>query len=124
MNLAATLKYLYPNIVIGEQGQSECTIELRDGVPYIEQWLREDKPPTVDEIKKAWVIVQAELESKEQAQKVVEQQQQVGALEAKRAYIRLQTIIDGVDTATVVQMRAAIKQIAIDVQHLIRAVVK
>jgi len=51
-------------------------------------------------------------------------QQRAGIVEAKRAYARLQTIIDNADTATPVQLRAAIKEIARDVQHLIRAAVR
>lgn len=60
----------------------------------------------------------------EQTAKAIEDQQSAGIVEAKRAYARLQTIIDGADTATTVQLRSAIKEIARDVQHLIRAAVR
>jgi TPP-dependent indolepyruvate ferredoxin oxidoreductase alpha subunit len=124
MNLAAVLRSLYPGIVIGEQGQSECTIELRDGVPRIEQWSRPEKQPTTQEIEAAWPAVQATLAAAELAKKTADDQQTVGVIEAKRAYARMQTIIDSVDTATVAQMRLAIKEMARDIQHLIRAAVR
>ena len=60
----------------------------------------------------------------EQTSKTAEDQRQAGIVEAKRAYARMQTIIDGADTATTVQMRTAIKEMARDIQHLIRAAVR
>lgn len=57
MNLAAVLRRLYPGIVIGEQGQSECTIEMLNGSPRIEQWHRQDPQPTMAEIEAAWPAV-------------------------------------------------------------------
>jgi hypothetical protein len=36
----------------------------------------------------------------------------------------MQTIIDGADTATTAQLRAAIKEMAGTIQHLIRAAVR
>ena len=56
--------------------------------------------------------------------KTADDEQSAGIVEAKRAYARLQTIIDNADTATTAQMRLAIKEIARDVQHLIRAAVR
>jgi hypothetical protein len=124
MNLAAVLRSLYPGIVIGEQGQSECTIELRDGVPRIEQWSRPEKQPTIQEIEAAWPAVEAAIAASALARKTADDQQSAGIAEAKRAYARLQTIIDGADTATTAQLRAAIKEMARDIQHLIRAAVR
>ena len=60
----------------------------------------------------------------EQAAKTTDDQQKSGIVEAKRAYARMQTIIDNADTATTVQLRAAIKEMARDIQHLIRAAVR
>lgn len=60
----------------------------------------------------------------EATQKTADDQQSAGIVEAKRAYARLQTIIDGADTATTAQLRAAIKEMARDIQHLIRAAVR
>lgn len=56
--------------------------------------------------------------------KTADDEQTAGIVEAKRAYARLQTIIDNIDTATTAQLRAAIKEMARDIQHLIRATVK
>lgn len=58
------------------------------------------------------------------ARKTADDEQSAGIVEAKRAYARLQTIIDNADTATTVQLRAAIKEMARDIQHLIKAVVR
>jgi hypothetical protein len=60
----------------------------------------------------------------EAARKTADDQQTAGIVEAKRAYARMQTIIDNADTATTVQLRAAIKEMARDIQHLIRAAVR
>lgn len=57
-------------------------------------------------------------------QKAADGQQQTGITGAKKAYSRLQTIIDNADTATTAQLRAAIKEMATDLQHLIRAAVR
>lgn len=124
MNLAAVLRYLFPGIVIGEQGQSECTIEDDGKGPRIAKWMRAEKQPTMAEIEAAWPAVQAALAQAAAEKQAADDHQRAGIDEAKRAYARLQLIIDGASTATTAQMRAAIAEMARDIQHLIRAAVR
>lgn len=92
--------------------------EDRGGV-YLE-WLSAARQPTAQEIEAAAPGALAAA----QAEELEKQQQQAGIVEAKRAYARMQAIIDGVDTATIAQLRLAVKEIARDIQHLIHAAVK
>lgn len=92
--------------------------------PFIAKWMSAIRQPDAATIAQA----QIEAESQEQAEaaerKAADDQQAAGIVEAKRAYARMQQIIDGADTATTVQLRAAIKEMARDIQHLIRAAVR
>jgi TPP-dependent indolepyruvate ferredoxin oxidoreductase alpha subunit len=124
MNVAAVLRSLYPSIVIGEQGQSDCTVEDDGNGPRIARWLRAEKQPTMQEIEAAWPAVQAALAAEAAERRTADDQQSAGIVEAKRAYARMKTIIDGADTATTAQLRAAIKEMAGTIQHLIRAAVR
>lgn len=92
--------------------------------PYIAKWLHPNKRPTAQEIEAAWPAVQAALAAEAVARKTADDQQSAGITEAKKAYARMQTIIDGADTATTLQLRAAIKEIARNIQHLIKAAVR
>lgn len=119
MNLARIIEILRPGIVIGEQG-SECSIALGpDGVPYIETWKRADKQPTREEIAAAEPEALAALQA--EADKRTESN--LARDDAKRALAALDTIIGGIDTATLAQTRAAIKQLAQIQKHLILATV-
>lgn len=95
----------------GGKGDGTYRLDFTDG---------KSRDATGQEVAEALAI--AETESTEH--KVADAQQNAGIIEAKRAYARMQTIIDNADTATTVQLRAAIKEIARDVQHLIRAAVR
>lgn len=112
--------------VLKSMGFDHNSFDLQDDGkgPYIVRWHSSEKQPTLQEIEAAWPVVQAALLQEKETQRIADEQQQGGIVEAKRAYKRLQTIIDGVDTATIVQLRAAIKTLARDVQHLIRATIK
>lgn len=102
----------------------DCIIAERDGSPHITKWNRPEKQPTMQEIEAAWPAVQAALVADAAARKTADDQQSAGIVEAKRAYARMQAIIDGADTATTAQLRAAIKEMAGTMQHLIRAAVR
>jgi len=118
--IAQTLKALYPGIDF----EVDCILVEDGNGPRIAKWLRAEKQPTIAEIEAAWPAVQAALAQAAQEKQAADDQQKSGIDEAKRAYARLQTIIDNADTATTVQLRAAIKEMARDIQHLIRATVK
>ena len=120
MRLDAVIAALVP----GVDFERECLIEDHGNGPRIAKWLRAEKQPTMQEIEAAWPAVQAALAQAAAEKQTADDQQRAGIDEAKRAYARLQTIIDNIDTATTVQLRAAIKEIARDVQHLIRAAVR
>ena len=123
--IAETLRFMFPGIVLGTLGDgADCAIVDEGKGPRIVEWRRAEKQPTIAEIEAAWPAVQVAMAAEAAARKKDDDQRRAGVVEAKRAYTRLQTIIDGADTATVAQMRTAIKQIAIDVQHLIRAAVR
>lgn len=118
--LSQTLTHMFPGIDL----ENECAIDDYGQGPRIVKWLRAEKQPTLQEIEAAWPAVQAALVADATARKTADDQQSAGIAEAKRAYARLQTIIDNADTATTVQLRAAIKEMARDIQHLIRAAVR
>lgn len=118
--VAAVLQSMFPGIDL----ESECAIDDYGQGPRIVKWNRPEKQPTMQEIDAAWPAVQAAIAAEEVAKKAADDQQGAGIVEAKKAYARLQTIIDNVDTATTAQLRAAIKEMATDLQHLIRAAVR
>lgn len=106
------LTKLVPNCIgAGGKGNGVYRLDFADGT-FREATLQE--------------IAAAELaETIEAAErKTAEDQQAAGIVEAKRAYARMQQIIDNADTATIAQLRAAIKEMARDIQHLIRAAVR
>jgi XkdW protein len=113
---------LYPGATIGPFG--DVLLQDDGSGPYIARWNRPEKQPTMQEIEAEWPAVQVALAAEAQAKKAADDQQTAGIVEAKRAYARMQTIIDGADTATTVQQRAAIKEMAGTIQHLIRAAVR
>lgn len=94
----------------------------KDG-PVVE-WLGGVELVPMKQIESVWPAVQAVLKSEAAERKITDAQHKAGINAAKLAYARMQTIIDGADTATMAQMRIAIKEIARDIQHLIRAAVR
>jgi len=98
--------------------------EAGDGTARITAWFSNEPQPTPKEVEAALPAAQAALTAAEQTKQELYNQQQAGIVEAKRAYARMQAIIDGVDTATIAQLRLAVKEIARDIQHLIHAAVK
>ena len=113
MNIALALQHLGFRVDVDFIASSESLI-----------WLSAHPQPTIKDIEAAWPAAQAALTAEAAARKAADDQQTAGIVEAKRAYARMQTIIDGADTATTVQLRAAIKEMARDIQHLIRAAVR
>ena len=99
-----------------------ATQKTKDDIEVI--WLSQAQQPTAEEIEAAWPAVQAALAQAAQEKQTADDQQREGIDQAKRAYARLQTIIDNADTATTAQLRAAIKEMAGTIQHLIRAAVR
>lgn len=120
MNIHKVLESMYPGIDVW----AEVLIADSGAGPYVAEWKRPEPQPTMKEIEAAWPAVQAALAAEAAARKAADDQQSAGIVEAKRAYARMQTIIDNADTATTVQLRAAIKEMARDIQHLIRAAVR
>ena len=86
---------------------------------YIKIWLTDAQQPTQAEIEAAALPALAELEQIRLDGLADEQSRQ----RAKAAYTQLQTIVDGIDGATLAQAKTAIKQIAQISQDLIRATV-
>lgn len=95
----------------GGKGNDTFRLDFADGT------FRDATPKEVAAAEAATIVEAAE-------RKAADDQQSAGIVEAKRAYARMQTIIEGVDTATTAQLREAIKEMARDIQHLIRATVK
>ena len=111
MSLASTLAYLYPNIDLAPGGECEI-VEGR-----IAKWRRAERQPT-----------DAELKAAEPAALVAEQAEEAKRVEsytarddAKRALVALDTIIAGIDGATLAQAKTAIKQLAQIQRHIILA---
>lgn len=113
MSLASTLAYLYPNIDLAPGGECEI-VEGR-----IAKWRRAERQPT-----------DAELKAAEPAALVAEQAEEAKRVEsatarddAKRALTALDAIIAGAPTATIVQLRAEVEQMARIQKHIILALV-
>lgn len=122
MQIDRIIAHLYPGAIFGFVGD----VELRDdgGGPYIARWDRPEPKPTALELQLAWPAVKLALDKIAADDQAAEAERKTGVEQAKLAYSRLQIIIDTADTATTAQLRAAIKELARDVQHLIRAAVQ
>lgn len=110
------LIHQFPQLVAGcigaaDNGNGTYRLDFSDGTK------RNAAPAEIAAAEAATIAEAAE-------RKAADDQQSAGIVEAKRAYARMQTIIDNADTATTVQLRAAIKEMARDIQHLIRAAVR
>lgn len=111
--LAETIQYLYPGIDL----RNECLLQDDGAGPYIKAWRRAEKQPTIDELKAAEPAALAAL-AVEDAKRV---ESTTARDDAKRALAALDTIIAGIDAATLAQAKAAIKQLAQIQKHLILA---
>lgn len=98
--------------------------EAGDGTARITAWFSAEPQPTPAEVEAELPAVQAALAQAAAEKQAADDQHRASIDEVKKAYARLQTIIDLSDIATTLQMRAAIKEMARDIQHLIRAAVR
>lgn len=87
--------------------------------PYIKAWRRPEKQPTEAEIEAAAPAVIAALQA-EEAKRI---ESHTARADAKQALAALDTIISGIDGATLAQAKAAIKQLAQIQKHIILATV-
>ena len=117
MNVAAILESLYPGIAIGPD--LDCNVEQIDGVVRVVNWKRAEKQPTMAELRTAEPAALATL----QAQESKRIESDTARSEAKQALAALDTIIAGIDGATLAQAKTAIKQEAQILRHLILATV-
>jgi len=120
--LDISLRYLFPDIDFFPG--RDCDLVDDGKGPYIAAWRRQEKQPTLQELEAIFPVAKAAFDAEVTTKQTLENQQAAGIIEAKRAYARMQAIIDGVDTATIAQLRLAVKEIARDIQHLIHAAVK
>lgn len=102
--LARAINQLFPGIDF----ESECIIVDDGKGPYIAKWARPEKQPTEAEIAAAQVL--ADVADQAQAVKIAEST--AARDDAKRALTALDTIIAGIDAATLAQAKTAIKQLA------------
>ncbi len=115
VNVAAILENLYPGIAIGPD--MDCNVEQIDGVVRIVGWKRQEKQPSIDDLRAAEPAALAAL----QAEQTKREESTTARDDAKRALTALDTIIAGIDGATLVQAKTAIKQLAQVQRHIILA---
>ena len=115
VNVAAILESLYPGIAIGPG--MDCNVEQIDGVVRIVNWKRQEKRPTIDELKAAEPAALAALQA-EEAKRI---ESHTARDDAKRALEHLDAIIAGAPTATTAQLRTAVEQLARIQKHIILA---
>jgi len=111
-------------MAMGYSSETDFEAHLEDDGSTRLKWVSARPQPTMQEIEAAWPAVQAALAAAAADRKAADDQQAAGIVEAKRCDALMQAIIDGVDTATIAQLRLAVKEIARDIQHLIHAAVK
>ena len=111
MSLSATLKHLYPGIDLYPGGECEI-VEGR-----IAKWRRQERQPTDAELLAAEPAALAALA----AEDVKRAESATARDDAKRALTALDTIIAGIDGATLAQAKTAIKQLAQIQRHHILA---
>ncbi len=104
-------------IVPGIDFERECILVDEGRGAYIAKWNRPEKQPTDAEIAAAQVL--ADVAEQEKADKRIESD--TARIEAKRAIEHLDTIIAGIDGATLAQAKMAIKQLAQYLKHVIIA---
>lgn len=113
--LAETVKQLFPNIDF----ERECLLQDDGAGAYIKAWRRAEKQPTDAELKAAEPAALAAIEA-DQAKRV---ESDTARDDAKHALAALDTIIQGIDGASLAQAKAAIKQLAQIQRHIILATV-
>ena len=102
--MQAALKYLFPGIDLS----ADVVIEDDGKGPRIAKWLRPEKQPPPEELQAAEPAALAAQQA--EAAKVAEST--TARDDAKRALTALDTIIAGIDGATLAQAKTAIKQLA------------
>lgn len=107
------LKYLFPDIDFA----SDVVIEDDGKGQRIALWLRQEKQPTPEELQAVEPAALAAL----QAEQTKRQESAAARDDAKRALSALDTIIAGAPSATIVQLRAAVEQMARIQKHHILA---
>ncbi len=115
MSIAKAINVLFPGIDF----ERECLLVDNGAGPRIAKWSRPEKQPTDAEIAAAQVLVDA-AESAQEAKRV---ESDAARDDAKRALSALDTIIAGIDAATLAQAKTAIKQLAQIQRHIILATV-
>lgn len=116
--IAESLQYLFPGITLGPVGEgAECVIVDDGKGPRIVEWRRAERQPTDAELKAAEPAALAAQQA--EAAKVAEST--TARDDAKRALTALDTIIGGIDAATLAQAKTAIKQLAQIQKHIILA---
>jgi hypothetical protein len=113
MSLANAIRALIPGIDF----ERECILVDNGQGPRIAKWNRPEKQPTVAEIEAAQVLADA-AEAAQQAKRI---ESDTARDDAKRALTALDTIIADAPTATIVQLRAAVEQMARIQKHHILA---
>lgn len=113
MSLANAIRALIPGIDF----ERECILVDNGQGPRIAKWNRPEKQPTVAEIEAAQVLADA-AEAAQQAKRI---ESDTARDDAKRALTALDTIITGIDGATLTQAKTAIKQLAQIQRHIILA---
>lgn len=112
-DLPAAIEYLYPGIDF----RRECLLVDNGSGLRIVEWKRSEKQPTLEELQAAEPAALAAL----QAEQAKRQESDTARDDAKRALAALDTIIGGIDAATLAQAKAAIKQLAQIQKHAILA---
>lgn len=113
--LARAIAQLFPGIDF----ERECILVDEGKGVRIEKWNRPERQPTDAEIEAAQVLADAA----EAAQAAKRIESSLARDDAKRAIEHLDTIIAGIDGATLAQAKAAIKQLAQIQRHIILATV-
>lgn len=111
--MQAALQYLFPGIDLSR----DVLIEDDGKGPRIAKWLRAEKQPTDAELLAAEPAALEALQA-EDAKRV---ESATARDDAKRALAALDTIIAGAPTATIVQLRTAVEQMARIQKHHILA---
>lgn len=116
MSVARALSKLFPGIVIGEAGASECSIErLPDGRHVITTWTRPERQPTQAEIDAADVLAAADEQQAALDKATLENIEQ----QAKLALTRLAEI-QADSSMTNARAVQAVRELALIVERLVR----
>lgn len=113
--LPQVLAYLFPD----GKPLDDWVLQDDGAGPYIKAWRRAEKQPTLAELQAAEPAALAA----EQAEEAKRVESDAARDDAKRALAALDTIIAGIDGATLAQAETAIKQLAQIQRHIILAIV-